>query len=281
MCVCVCVCLCVCACACALKPCGSYIVPWVKSFALAALDYVEGLADVFGLGTLLADILQPIRDQLDSIDYAMMQEYCMQVTVQSKNRCGARVLPCVSYGVGGGAGKRKCWVVSNGCRVAETAVWVECGAVWFAALGFRLRRAGRGAVCMCVCANFCWFARQALYAREIDGLKSAMVLFSNDIGNALGYNFPVSVTAPVATALEGTKFIRLFLDQVRHWCLCRSVPNVLGGMCSLHVKSTCVGSTCCWSCGVSCFGLVVCLVCCCVGRVVVYRSLAPWCSCWF
>ena len=57
--------------------------------------------------------------------------------------------------------------------------------------------------------------RQGMYAQSIPDLKASMVLFSNSIGNQLGTDYPVSVTAPVATALEGTMFIRLFLDQVR------------------------------------------------------------------
>ncbi len=54
-----------------------------------------------------------------------------------------------------------------------------------------------------------------MYAQSIPDLKSSMVVFSNTIGNQLGPDYPVSVNAPVATALQGTMFIRLFLDQVR------------------------------------------------------------------
>ncbi len=55
---------------------------------------------------------------------------------------------------------------------------------------------------------------QEMYGQATTGLKQSMVEFSNGVGEAMGVDYGYTVTAPLAASLEGTRFIRLFLDQI-------------------------------------------------------------------
>ena len=69
------------------------------------------------------------------------------------------------------------------------------------------------------------FVRDAMYMQSTTALKASMVEFSNSVGAQLGVQYPYTVTAPLATSLAGTQFIRLFLDQVRGPALFACVPS--------------------------------------------------------
>jgi hypothetical protein len=56
--------------------------------------------------------------------------------------------------------------------------------------------------------------RDSIYTQSASGLQAAMIAKTNRIGRALGPNYPVSITAPLASGLASSQFIRLFLDQV-------------------------------------------------------------------
>ena len=82
-----------------------------------------------------------------------------------------------------------------------------------------------------------------MYMQSTTALKASMVEFSNSVGAQLGVQYPYTVTAPLATSLAGTQFIRLFLDQVREPALFACVPsgNRLHALFHLviHVKDLC------------------------------------------
>uniref|UniRef100_A0A6T6YUC0 ABC3 transporter permease C-terminal domain-containing protein n=1 Tax=Bicosoecida sp. CB-2014 TaxID=1486930 RepID=A0A6T6YUC0_9STRA len=56
--------------------------------------------------------------------------------------------------------------------------------------------------------------RAAAYQMDEAGLKKEMVTFSNAVFDDLGPLYPAAPELPLATALQGTIFIRLFLDQI-------------------------------------------------------------------
>jgi hypothetical protein len=66
--------------------------------------------------------------------------------------------------------------------------------------------------------------RDAIYTQSSSGLQAAMISKTNRIGRLLGANYPVSITAPLASGLSSSQFIRLFLDQVRRVVLSIDLP---------------------------------------------------------
>jgi ABC-type antimicrobial peptide transport system permease subunit len=56
--------------------------------------------------------------------------------------------------------------------------------------------------------------RMSLYLGESNAVNQRISEFAGDVRFRLGLNYPVTVTAPLAVALESTQFIKLFLDQV-------------------------------------------------------------------
>ncbi len=61
-------------------------MPWVKTFVLDSLDFLDSVAAVFGLTSTLDQLLDPIRSQLDDLTYDVMKQYSMQTIIQAKNR---------------------------------------------------------------------------------------------------------------------------------------------------------------------------------------------------
>lgn len=68
-----------------------------------------------------------------------------------------------------------------------------------------------------------------VYRQEIKPIQRDMADFSASLIESLGVSYPVSVSAPIASTLEGTQFIALFLDQVR-----ASLPGHRRRCCSSH-----------------------------------------------
>lgn len=62
--------------------------------------------------------------------------------------------------------------------------------------------------------NVQYTARSDAYMLDDVGLKERMVEFTNAVFDDLGDDYPAQPTLPLATALAGTLFIRLFLDQI-------------------------------------------------------------------
>lgn len=85
--------------------------------------------------------------------------------------------------------------------------------------------------------------RQSMYVQSGDSLTHSIIEHSNRVGDALGVTYPVTISAPLATALVQSSFIRLFLDQVSestcatvytadsHVCACRSLVRSCSCWC--------------------------------------------------
>ncbi|KAH3764102.1 permease family protein [Pelomyxa schiedti] len=56
--------------------------------------------------------------------------------------------------------------------------------------------------------------RMEMYMQGADGMKSEMIGFTNSISNDIGVGYPATFTSPVAAAIAGYSFLRLFLDQI-------------------------------------------------------------------
>lgn len=52
------------------------------------------------------------------------------------------------------------------------------------------------------------------YVKSKDNMNLDLIAFTNEIADAIGYNYPASFTLPLQTALIPLYYIRLFLDQV-------------------------------------------------------------------
>ncbi len=55
--------------------------------------------------------------------------------------------------------------------------------------------------------------RESIYTGSAAALKQAIIDKSDGVGDSLGPAYPVTVTAPLATTVANSYFIRLFLDQ--------------------------------------------------------------------
>jgi hypothetical protein len=63
-----------------------HITTWAKQFVEDALDFLDTLANLVGAQSELDSLLQPLRDQLDDLNYDVMKQYAMQVIVQKRGR---------------------------------------------------------------------------------------------------------------------------------------------------------------------------------------------------
>lgn len=86
-----------------------------------------------------------------------------------------------------------------------------------------------------------------VYVTGANTIDQSVVEFSNSVIESLGHNYPVTVSAPLATALASTRFIKLFLDQV---CLdSGGVIGRLSGCTSFVLVGRCLGQSCSfWGC---------------------------------
>ncbi len=50
--------------------------------------------------------------------------------------------------------------------------------------------------------------------KDQTGLNADMIVFTNQVADAIGFNYPATFTLPLLAALQPLYYIRLFLDQV-------------------------------------------------------------------
>lgn len=56
--------------------------------------------------------------------------------------------------------------------------------------------------------------RLSTYVKDLNSMNADLIVFTNQISDAIGYRYPATFTLPLKDALTPLYFLRLFLDQV-------------------------------------------------------------------